>query len=137
MVFSQSTPVLNVLHVMFLKLKENRGWHVETWLYPHSLFIVAFLSFVEMIFLLWTIWFDFLILYWDEQFIQNQIENEGKVFSKNITCKTSRTGVDLENTNVFNFYVTIKLLKTYAWMRCQKKYERPKNILKKTKLRNI
>ena len=33
---------------------------------------------------------------------------------KNITCKTSKTGVDWENTNVFNFYVTQKLFKTYA-----------------------
>ena len=65
-------------------------------------------------FLLWTFCLDCLILNKDEQFALNPTENARKVFSKNITCKTSRTGVDWENTNVFNFYVTKKLFKTYV-----------------------
>ena len=42
----------------------------------------------------------------------NQVSTCRPLFSfsfKNITCKTSKAGVDWENTNVFNFYVTKKL----------------------------
>ena len=52
--------------------------------------------------------------YQDKQFAQNQTAKRKKSFPKNITCKMSRNGVALENTNIFHFHVTKKLFKTYA-----------------------
>ena len=124
LVFSESTPFLDILHVMFLKLKEIRGQHVGTWLYPILFCCCIFILCGNKCFIK-----DFLTsmlyFYQDKQFAQNQTAKRKKSFPKNVTCKMSRNGVALENTNIFHFHVTKKLFKTYAWMRCQKNCERP------------
>ena len=75
----------------------------------HFLFVVEFLSFVVINVLLRSFILEYFIFFIKiNNFHKIKQRNARKVFSKNITCKTSRTGVDMENTNDFNFYVTKK-----------------------------
>ena len=81
----------------------------------HSLFVVEFLSFVVINVLLRSFILEYFIFFIKiNNFHKIKQRNARKVFSKNITCKTSRNGVALENTNIFHFHVTQKLFKTYA-----------------------
>ena len=137
MVFSQSTPVLDVLHVMFLE-KTFPSFSIWFWMNCSSQYkIKKSNQIVHSKKIISTNDKNATI---NKEWGYNQVSTCHPLFSfsfKNITWKTFKNGVDWENTNVFHFYVIKTLFKTYAWIRCQINYERPKNMVKKIRLRYL